>query len=176
MNCVDRSSTQDVVVRCADRDDLEQLARLYVEFHEFHVRRVPDRLLKFDSSHIAELHTAILKIIEREDATVFVAEVDGQLVGLGEIYIREDAASLHKVQHTYGYLQSMMVTKAYRGTGIGSKILEAVELWAKEKNATEVRLDTWEFTEGPLEFYEKHGYSTLRRTLVRKLLDANERE
>jgi len=157
------------VIRQANKHDLEALSRLYTEFHEFHVSGVPDRLLRFDSSRIAELHAALQKIIENKDAVILVAEVDGQLVGLGEVYMREDSPNPLKVQHKYGHLQSMIVTESYRGRGIGTRILEAVEQWAKEKNAAEVRLDTWEFKEGPLEFYEKRGYNTLRRTLVRRL-------
>lgn len=159
----------ETVIRQADTYDLEALSRLYAEFHEFHVCGVPDRLLRSDSSRIAELHAAIQKIIDNKDAVILVAEVDGRLVGLGEVYIREDPPNPLKVQHRYGHLQSMIVTEAYRGRGIGTKILEAVEQWAKERSAAEVRLDTWEFKEGPLGFYEKRGYNTLRRTLVRKL-------
>jgi len=159
----------EAVIRKANKDDFEQLSRLYAEFHEFHVCGVPDRLARSDSSRIADLRAAIQKIIAQENAAIFVAEVGGQLVGLGEVYIREDSPSPLKVQHTYGHLQSMIVTEAYRGKGVGTRILKAVEQWSKEKNAAEVRLDTWEFKAGPLVFYEKRGYSTLRRTLVRKL-------
>lgn len=33
----------------------------------------------------------------------------------------------------------------------------------------EVYVEIWEFEEGPLRFYEKNDYRTLRRTLVRAL-------
>ncbi len=162
-------SVGETVVRQANTQDLEALSKLYAEFHEFHVRGVPDRLLRSNSPRIAEMHAALQKIIENKDAVILVAEIDGQLVGLGEVYMREDSPNPLKVQHKYGHLQSMIVTEAYRGRGIGTRILEAVEQWAKEKSAAEVRLNTWEFKEGPLGFYEKRGYNTLRRTLVRKL-------
>ncbi|KPK72137.1 hypothetical protein AMJ87_05570 [candidate division WOR_3 bacterium SM23_60] len=160
---------KEIIIRHAHLEDIDQLSKLYAEFHEFHVRGVPGRLVRSDSSHTEELRVAIQKIIASKNATVFVAEIDDQLVGLGEVYIREDSPSPLKVQHTYGHLQSMIVTKAYRGRGVGTKILRAVEQWAKTRGAAEIRLDTWEFREGPLEFYEKYGYRTLRRTLVRKL-------
>lgn len=166
----------ETIIREATTHDLEALFRLYTEFHEFHVRGVPDRLLKADSSRIAEVHAAIQKTIENKDAVIFVAEVDGQLVGLGEVYMREDSLNPLKVQYKYGHLQSMIVTEAYRGIGIGTRMLEAVEQWAKEKSAAEVRLNTWEFREGPLGFYEKRGYNTLRRTLVRKLQNVKDME
>lgn len=163
----------ETVIRHAGMHDLEQLARLYAEFHEFHVHGVPDRLRRSESSCLEELHVTIQNIIDNKDAAILVAEINGQLVGLGEVYLREDSPNPLKVQHSYGHLQSMIVTQAYRGRGIGSRILKAVEQWAKARGATEIRLDTWEFREGPLEFYEKYGYRTLRRMLVRKLQDAD---
>jgi GNAT superfamily N-acetyltransferase len=43
--------------------------------------------------------------------------------------------------------------------------VEAAQNWAKEKGAAEMRLETWEFPGGPLPFYEKIGYRTIKRTL-----------
>lgn len=56
-----------------------------------------------------------------------------------------------------------------RRRGIGARLLDAVQRWAKEKGATEMRLETWEFADDPQEFYEHNGYRTLRRTLAREL-------
>jgi hypothetical protein len=39
----------------------------------------------------------------------------------------------------------------------------------KANGASEMRLDVWEFAAGPLEFYERLGYRTLRRALVREI-------
>jgi GNAT superfamily N-acetyltransferase len=62
-----------------------------------------------------------------------------------------------------------MVQETYRGHGIGTRLVEAAERWARGQGATEVRVETWEFVEGPLAFYERMGYRTLRRTVVREL-------
>ena len=32
-----------------------------------------------------------------------------------------------------------------------------------------MKLDAWEFAAGPLGFYEKNGYKTLKRTLIKEL-------
>jgi GNAT superfamily N-acetyltransferase len=145
---------------------------LYFEFHEFHVRGVPDRLLSlgdpdaFDSS---ELCSALEKIIENEDAALFLAEVAGQPMGLAEVCVRQDEPHPAKISRTYGHLQSLIVGEAFRRQSIGGQLVEAAQRWAGEKGATEMRLDTWEFADGPLGFYERLGYRTLRRTLVREL-------
>jgi len=62
-----------------------------------------------------------------------------------------------------------MVAASWRRTGIGARLVDAVEVWARERGAREMRLETWEFPAGPLAFYTARGYRTLRRTLARPL-------
>jgi GNAT superfamily N-acetyltransferase len=162
----------EVAIRTADTQDLYALVPLYLEFHEFHVHGVPDRLVslgdprRFDP---AALLARLEEIIASAESAILVAHVAGECVGLAEVYVRQGEANPAGVAHRYGLLQSLMVQEAYRGRGIGTRLVEAAERWAREQGATEVRVETWEFVEGPLGFYEKVGYRTLRRTLVREL-------
>jgi GNAT superfamily N-acetyltransferase len=71
--------------------------------------------------------------------------------------------------HRYGYLQSLMVDAAFRRQGIATQLMAAAERWAQEHGAVEMRLQIWEFDGDPLPFYERRGFRTLRRTLVREL-------
>ena len=52
---------------------------------------------------------------------------------------------------------------------LGLQLVEAAQRWARQKGATEIKLDVWEFDAGPLRFYEKAGYRTLKRTLIKEL-------
>jgi GNAT superfamily N-acetyltransferase len=161
-----------ITIRLATSYDLDALCRLYVEFHEFHVLGVSDRLLSLgapDQFDCGELNANLTKIIEQDDAALLVAESDGQVVGLAEIYLRHDDPKEPVVARTYGYLQSVAVHEPVRRHGVGRQLLQAAEQWAKSKGAVEIRLDTWEFEAGPLRFYEKSGYHTLSRTLLRRL-------
>jgi GNAT superfamily N-acetyltransferase len=162
-----------IIVKLAANHDREALCRLYHEFHEFHVHGVPDRLLSLgeplDTYEHSDLYQALAKIVEGADSVIFVAEAAHQLIGLAEVYVRQDEPNPLKTSYRHGHLQSLIVKEAFRGQGIGAKLLEAAQQWAKEKGATEMRVETWEFEEGPLRFYEKNDYRTLRRTLVRAL-------
>jgi GNAT superfamily N-acetyltransferase len=163
---------KDVIVRLAGTQDLEALCRLYIEFHEFHVRGVPDRLISLggpDPYDCSEMCPKLENIINNENSAIFLGEVASQPVGFAEVYVREDQPDPARVSRKYGHLQSLMVREEFRRHGGGTRLLEAAEKWGREKGATEMRLETWEFAEGPLEFYEHRGYRTLRRTLVREL-------
>jgi len=168
-----RQHVDALIIRLAGVDDIEALCRLYFDFHEFHVRGVPDRLLSLgeppDTYEHSELYRSLERIVKEGDSALFLAEVAHQPVALAEVHVRQDETNPLKVSRRYAHLQSLMVRGSFRRQGIGTRLVKAVQEWAKEKGAAEMRLETWEFAEGPREFYEHIGYRTLRRTWVREL-------
>lgn len=160
------------MIRSATGDDVEALCGLYHEFHEFHVRGVPDRLASLGDAgpgERAKLRHRLSEIITAADSAILVAEQDGRIIGLAEVYVREDERSPARIPRRFGHLQSVVVAESERGAGLGRLLVRAAEEWARGLGAAEMRLDIWEFPDGPLAFYERCGYWTLRRTLVRDL-------
>ena len=161
------------MIRFAGEQDFDALCRLYVEFHEFHVRGVPDRLRSLDDperNDYPRLKTVLGAIISADDSAIFVAESGGKVIGLVEVYLKtDDGTDPQIVPHTYGYVQSLMVEDASRRQGTGARLLDVAEQWARTKGATEIQLGAWEFEAGPLHFYEKVGFRTLKRTLVKDI-------
>jgi len=159
----------EATIRPATAADIAALLALYAEFHRFHVASVPDRLREPEARDDTSVRAALGELLRTEDAAIFVA-VDGeQVIGLAEVYLKRDDENPWRVSHTYGHLQSLMVTASSRRAGIGARLVEVAEAWARERGATEMRLETWEFPAGPLAFYMARGYRTLRRTLAREL-------
>jgi GNAT superfamily N-acetyltransferase len=160
------------VVRPAAESDILALCDLYLEFHEFHAEWIPVRLCSLRpvwSAEIAGLEERLREIIAGSDADILVAEAEGKISGLSEIHLREDEGTSARPAARYCHLQSMFVPEDRRGSGIGRRLLAASESWARARGAKEMRLDVWEFDEGPSRFYEKHGYRPYRRSYVRSL-------
>ena len=159
----------EISIRPAGDRDIEALCEMYYEFHEFHVRGVPTHLRslgdreRWDRSYLRE---ALGKIIQSDDAEVFVAEVAGKLAGLVEVYVRQDADEATLVQHRYAELQSVMVLSPFRRNGVGIRLVGVARQWARDKGATEMRLGVWEFNEAARAFYEALGFKTLKRRMV----------
>lgn len=159
-------------IRLAHRQDLPALCRLYHELHQFTLQSAPDRLQaldEFDYCGPSWLSLTQAKLLDAVNVAIWVAEVNGQVVGLAEVYLREDEKDGQRTACRFGYLQALVVGQPWRGLGIGRQLLAAAETWSRRQSATELRLKTWEFDRGPLGFYERQGYRTLRRTLVRTL-------
>ena len=163
------STRTSVSVRRAAEADLDQALALFHEFHEFHVRGVPDRLRVPHPYDDAAARETLIGILHNAEAALFVVEEGGQLLGLAEVYLRRDPPHPAAIEYVYGYLQSLIVTAPIRRRGMGRQLVAAAEQWSREHGATEMRLACWEFAAGPLPFYEALGYRTMKRTLVRPL-------
>src|SRR5262245_59072157 len=160
------------IVRLAEQQDVAALSDLYVELHAFHVDHLPDRLRVGDAAPDRSdpaLEQGIRRILADADSAIFVAEIDGQVVGLAEMSVREPEPKPLRVTRRYAHLQSLVVSRRFRHLGIGIRLIEAAQHWAKERGAAEMQLDLWEFAAGPLSFYEALGYRTLKRTMVKPL-------
>src|SRR5258706_16475851 len=80
-----------ITIRAATAHDLAALLALYREFQAFHVMRLPDRLRTPPAEHEAEVRAVLVKLLAAPDAALFVAETAGVVIGLVEVYLREDA-------------------------------------------------------------------------------------
>ncbi|HYF95771.1 MAG TPA: GNAT family N-acetyltransferase [Symbiobacteriaceae bacterium] len=155
-------------LRRATEADIEALAQLYLEFHNFHAEGVPSHLCLMPQ-YDEETLQGLRGILSDPMAALIVCVEADTLLGMAEVYVRETEPNRAVVQRRYGFIQSLMVTGSRRRHGLGAILLDAAHRWVKEQGADEVELETWEFPAGPLGFYESAGYTTLKRRLVRRI-------
>lgn len=158
-----------VSIRKATEVDLTDMMALYFDFHNFHALHIPTRLAYINPSDDPELLSAILKILNDNQAVLLVAILDGELIGLAEAYIKQASESPAVVQRKYALLQSLMIMERKRNLGVGKLLVQAVELWAREHGISEMETEVWIFSKGPLAFYEGLGYSTFKQRLSKSL-------
>lgn len=99
-----------------------------------------------------------------ENRLWLVAEVGGEAVGEAQAFMQEPARNAavqpqRDVGRRRAYLNYLAVQAAHRSRGIGGRLMEAVENWARENGAELIETDTNLRTNvGAVEFYEKLGY------------------
>lgn len=155
-------------IRRAEEGDVDALAEMYVELHNFHAAAVPSRLRTVGRVDDRLIH-GIRKILANPGAAILIASAGDKVVGFAEVHVRETEEDPAIVQRRYAHLQSLAVSPAYRRQGLGRELVRAAHQWAREHGATEIQVDIWEFPGGPLAFYDKLGYVTERRRMVRRL-------
>lgn len=90
---------------------------------------------------------AIAEALERDDRLRMVADVDGTVVGM--LGAEENAGIV-----SFG----MAVAAAWRGRGVGSRLLEACLAWARERGAHKVTLQVWPHNSEAIGLYERYGF------------------
>jgi L-amino acid N-acyltransferase YncA len=84
---------------------------------------------------------------------VFVAEVGGEVVGW---------ASLHPYSHRCAYAGvgelSVYIRRDWRGKGVGSKLLTALEVFARDHDFHKLVLGTFPFNQNGQGLYRKMGF------------------
>ena len=99
------------------------------------------RLLLWDESGEDEHKAEMVDIIEHSDSQ-FVAVADlggGQLAGFLEASIRSHVEDCDT--DNVGYLEGWYVEQRYRQQGIGGRLVQFAEEWARQKGCTEMGSD-----------------------------------
>ncbi len=139
-----------VHIRKAELKDLNILKEFEQEIIKF--ERPFDPNLKQDPITYYDLS----ELIQRTDAQVLVATVDGELVASGYALIKKSQP--YKNPEQYAYLGFMYVSPKFRGQRINGKVVESLMDWAKEKKITEIQLDVYAENMIALNAYKKTGF------------------
>ena len=108
---------------------------------------------------------------ERDEHVVFVAEIGGKVVGW-----------IHGAEHEFlvvgrvGEICGLVVSEGQRASGVGRRLVEAVELWARGRGLEQVAVRSNVARTESHPFYEKVGYTRLKtQHAYRKSLTLPER-
>ncbi|HLH04897.1 MAG TPA: GNAT family N-acetyltransferase [Bryobacteraceae bacterium] len=94
---------------------------------------------------------------------VFVAEEEsGVLIGFLEAGLRSHADGCDPA-HPVGFVEGWLVKEEMRGQGIGQRLLEAAEDWARAQGCTEMASDTWIDNELSQRVHEALGFQVVDR-------------
>ena len=99
------------------------------------------------------------EILHRSDTQVFVAEEDGQLLGLVLFYL------LPNVRHGFhrGHIEDFFVSVSARRNGVATALFRAVIEYCRSHGITVVKLDSGNELTGAHAFYESVGGRTTER-------------
>ena len=102
----------------------------------------------------------------REVQVVLVAEAQGRVIGWAHV-----AVEGHVVTDVRAELRALVVAEEKRSGGVGRRLLEAAENWAREQGCREIGLRSNVLRERAHPFYLRHGYEHYKtqKTFRKKL-------
>ncbi|MBN2899500.1 MAG: GNAT family N-acetyltransferase [Clostridia bacterium] len=91
--------------------------------------------------------------IQDPDGHVFVAEMDGKVVGTAGLHVNKSLRKRH------GAFLGIMVHRDYQGKGVGSKLMEAmVDLADNWLKLVRIELTVFCDNDNAMKLYENHGF------------------
>lgn len=150
-----------VNIRAAVSDDLEAIGRLASLLVQTHHDFDPARFIAAGPQTPRGYASFLGTQLEKKDIVVFVAELDGGVVGY--TYAGAEGFDYMSLRGPAGVLHDLLVSPDHRRHGIGSKLLEATiaELW--DRGVPRIVLSTAERNEAAQRLFAKSGF---RRTMV----------
>ncbi|HWQ71778.1 MAG TPA: GNAT family N-acetyltransferase [Desulfitobacteriaceae bacterium] len=105
-----------------------------------------------------------MMVAENTNRCVKVAEIKQQIVGMCTAQILVSTAEGGKV----ALIEDLVVEDAYRGHGLGKKLLSAIEDWAREQGAKRLQLLADRDNTPALNFYQKSNWQSTRLICLHK--------
>lgn len=147
-----------VKIRHANEEDLQEIVRLSKK-----LGRSESAMDSMISPLPCEFQSPswILKNIKGENTVVFVAEVEGRIVGYSLGWVSQPWAYKGK----RGYICDCFVEKSYRRRGIGNALVKAILEWFIDKGVECVEADVYSSNVPSLKLFKKLGFEEIFKRL-----------
>jgi len=71
------------------------------------------------------------------------------------------------IPRSVAFVREICVTESSRGLGVGQRLMEHVENWARARQLGSIELNVWATNQRALAFYRAMGFSALRYELTK---------
>ena len=149
------------VVRRATDADAPALGRLGAMLLRAHYAFDPQRFIAPGSNPESGYEWFLRGQLEEDDAAVFVAEQDRQVIGY--VFAALEPISWKELREACGFIHDIVVDDPQRRGGAATALMEAAIEWLRSRGAPRVILGTAERNAAAQRLFEKLGF---RRTMI----------
>lgn len=147
----------EIIIRDADTKDLDAMVELLYELFSI------ESDFSFDRG---KQYQGLSLMLDRcgKHCCIKVAEMNQEVVGMVTAQILISTAQGSPV----ALIEDMVVTAIHRGLAIGRQLMEAIEQWARKRDATRMQLLAERTNFRALEFYDKIGWIPTQLICLRR--------
>jgi len=156
--------TNQIEIRLAVPDDIEQIRRLNEEFWQYNAALMP---YYYQSGHDSGEYPQ--NMINGANSDIIIAIDDGVIIGL--VCLLEDKTMPYSaiVQHKFTHVNDLFITQSHRGKGIGKMLMNAAKEWGVTRGHDYIDLTVLEGNGHALDFYLDFGFEITERILKYRL-------
>ncbi len=156
------------VIRDARPSDFETLSRLYRELDAIHARAHPD-LFQVPDPTAARPDAYYQELLDHPLYRLLVAEAEGQVVGFISFHLEYAPELPNCRSYAFVKVSDLSVTPAFQKRGVGTRLMQAAEDWARQNGAVSVVLNVFDFNQNARNLYRALGYQELSHRMRKKL-------
>lgn len=144
--------------------DLPSLEPLWISVHRRHAVAMPELAPYVDDSASWTVRAHLYReLLSRPETVLVFAHDHGEVVGYGMAYVMTDAERVWlddtwATSGRIGEIESLGVLPSYRGRGLGTRLLEALEEGMSEVGVDDLVLGVLAGNEAAVRLYARHGY------------------
>ncbi len=154
-----------MLIRRAVKEDIEGMIKLLYQVNLLHHNGRPDLFRVGTKYDRAELEV----LVKDDEKPIFVAIQDEKVVGYAFCVIQRqtDHSILTDVKTLY--IDDLCVDEPYRGSHIGTKLLDHVTSYAEKIHCYNITLNVWAMNQTAYKFYSDADFKPLKTCMEKKL-------
>jgi GNAT superfamily N-acetyltransferase len=166
--------TKKIQIREFRKDDSMEIIRLFYEFGHF-LKQLDDKALKLltnPEQYGERFFKMMLRDTKNKDGKIYVLEDNGRLAGFIAGVVLEVGKGENEfdcVPYRMGRVIELFVSRVYRGKGYGTKLIDTIQKYFKEKNCYKVNIEVFGPNNEAYKFYKKLGYTERNIDLAKVL-------
>lgn len=145
-----------ILIRPVTLEDEPVVQTLFAQLDEWHYQAYPQAFQP--PANPARPADLVQEVIHRPDATILVAEVEKQVVGMvfGTVY-ETTKSPLRPVR--YVHIHDIVVKPTFQGQGVAQALLKGIKTWTQEQDAAHLELNVLYSNHRAIRFYEREGFT-----------------
>jgi ribosomal protein S18 acetylase RimI-like enzyme len=150
-------------VRPAGTDELPLVEPLWVAVHHQHAKTMPELAPYVTDAQTWAVRRVLYAELLAKPDTLLLLAFDGEMAigyGLAHVMELEDTwiPDTWQTGSRIGEIESLSVLPEYRGSGLGSELLEALERHLREQGVRDLILGALPGNTDAIRLYERRGY------------------
>ena len=153
----------DVELRRGSAEDLAALEPLWVSVHHRHAQAMPELAPYVDDTQTWKARSALYAdLLAKPDTVLLLAHAGDSLIGYGLAHVMPArdtwVADTWQTSSRIGEIESLAVLPEYRGRGVGTRLLDALETELAAAGVHDLILGVLPGNTDAIRLYERRGY------------------
>ena len=166
-NAQSKKPELEFAIRPATMKDMEGMNRVWGEVEAQHAAALPSIFRRVANPSRDRRYVA--SILADRNSAIFVAELNQTIIGLVQVMLQEAPDVPYMAPRRFAKVSDLVVTSSFQHRGVGGRLMQEAEMWAKNKRAGSMELNVYEFNSGARNFYQGQGYETGSRMMWKQL-------